>query len=104
MNAKFAQTSATHAELEFLHWIKIAYPEILHPMKTKNVTPPIEPTEAEIQHAAYLLWVEDGRPAGREQEHWLAAKEMLWHRHGRDATTRQKAPEIAAPAPTSRRN
>ena len=69
-------------------------------MKTKP-TPPLpshEPTELEIQHAAYLLWIENGRPEGRDLEHWLAAKEMLCHRHGRDATTRRPAPEIAAPA------
>ena len=58
-----------------------------------------EPTEQEIQHAAYLLWVEARRPEGRDLDHWLAAKEMLTHRHGRDATTRRPAPEIAAPAP-----
>lgn len=57
-----------------------------------------EPTELEIQHAAYLLWIESGRPAGRDLEHWLAAKEMLAHRHGRDSKTRRPAPEIAAPA------
>jgi hypothetical protein len=64
---------------------------------TTVITP--EPTEAEIQHAAYLLWIENGRPEGRDLEHWLAAREMLCHRHGRDAKTRRPAPEIAAPAP-----
>ena len=67
------------------------------PAKT-HTTP--EPTELEIQHAAYLLWIENGRPAGRDLEHWLAAKEMLCHRHGRDATTRRRAPEIVGPALT----
>lgn len=56
-----------------------------------------EPTEGEIQHAAYLLWIEDGRPEGRDLDHWFAAKEMLCHRHGRDAATRQPVPEIARP-------
>ena len=60
-----------------------------------------EPTELEIQHAAYLLWIEAGRPAGRDLDHWLAAKEMLAHRHGRDSKTRRPAPEIAAPARTA---
>ena len=66
-------------------------------MKRKNITRP-EPTEQEIQHAAYLLWIEGGRPEGRDLEHWLEAKEMLCHRHGRDATTRKPAPEISPPA------
>lgn len=45
--------------------------------------PAPEPTEAQIQHEAYLLWLEEGRPAGRDLEHWLAARELLRHRHGR---------------------
>ena len=57
-----------------------------------------EPTEMEIQHAAYLLWIENGRPEGCDLDHWLAAKEMLCHRHGRDSKTRGRAPEIAEPA------
>lgn len=68
-------------------------------MKTRTAAPHLapEPTEQEIQHAAYLLWIENGRPEGCDLEHWLAAKEMLCHRHGRDATTRRRAVEIAAP-------
>lgn len=67
-------------------------------MKTKAIASTPEPTEAEIQHAAYLLWIENGRPEGRDHEHWLEAKELLCHRHGRDHRTRRKVPEIAAPA------
>lgn len=62
-----------------------------------------EPSELEIQHAAYLLWIEAGRPEGKDLEHWQTAKEMLSHRHGRDASTRQPAPEVAAPAVTAGR-
>ncbi len=65
-------------------------------MKRKSTFQPA-PTEAEIQHAAYLLWIENGRPEGRDLDHWLAAKELLCHRHGRDASTRQRAVEIAPP-------
>ena len=57
-----------------------------------------EPSELEIQHAAYLLWIENGRPEGCDLDHWLAAKEMLCHRHGRDSKTRHRVPEIAKPA------
>ena len=69
-------------------------------MKLSNAPKVPAPTEAEIQHAAYLLWIEEGRPEGRALEHWRAAKEMLIHRHGRDAKTRGRVPEIAAPAPS----
>ena len=70
-------------------------------MKLKTTTPTPGPTEAEIQHAAYLIWIEDGRPEGRDLEHWMTAKEMLCHRHGRDSKTRWRVPEIAAPAPVT---
>jgi hypothetical protein len=72
-------------------------------MKTKKNAGVRTPSEAEIQHAAYLLWIESGRPEGRDLEHWLAAKEMLCHRHGRDAGTGRRVPEIAAPALASTR-
>jgi hypothetical protein len=64
-------------------------------MKRKTIAH-YAPTESEIQHAAYLLWIEDGRPDGRDLEHWLAAKEMLTHRHGRDALTQRRAIELPA--------
>lgn len=66
-------------------------------MKTSHHTTSV-PTEQEIQHAAYLLWIEAGRPAGRDLEFWHAAREMLLHRHGRDASTRRAAPELPATA------
>lgn len=69
--------------------------------KTRLIAPELdtpEPTDAEIQHAAYMLWIENGRPEGHDLEHWLAAKEMLCHRHGRDGKTGRPVPEITAPA------
>lgn len=51
-----------------------------------------EPREADIQKAAYFLWVELGRPAGRDLEMWLAAKEMLQHRHA--ALARSSPPPV----------
>lgn len=51
-------------------------------------TPPsvrTEPTEAEIQHQAYLLWTEGGCRPGREQDALIAAREWLRHHHGRAA-------------------
>jgi hypothetical protein len=42
-----------------------------------------EPTEAEIQHQAYLLWLEGGCRPGRELDDWLAARELLRHHRGR---------------------
>jgi hypothetical protein len=98
MTPRIAYIPPTGAQREFLLWIKLIYPDLLPIMKPKTTSPNPGPTEAEIQHAAYLIWIEDGRPEGRDLEHWMTAKEMLCHRHGRDAKTRHRVPEIAAPA------
>jgi hypothetical protein len=59
----------------------------------RHSRPPLsDPAEAEIQHAAYLLWIEEGRPEGRDLEHWLAAKELLRHHHGRSAGRTHRPP------------
>jgi hypothetical protein len=42
------------------------------------------PTEADIQKEAYYLWIENGRPAGRDVEFWHAAAEILRHRAARE--------------------
>ena len=58
-----------------------------------------EPTEAEIQSAAYHLWLESGCLSGRELYHWLAAKELLRHRHGHEgvrAPSKRRAKNPAA--------
>lgn len=39
-----------------------------------------EPSETDVQKAAYYLWLERGRPEGCDLEVWLAAKERLRHR------------------------
>ena len=66
--------------------------------KPRPAVPAPEPTEAQIQHEAYLLWLEEGRPAGRDLEHWLAARELLRHRHGRApaAAGSHPAPAVTA--------
>jgi hypothetical protein len=35
------------------------------------------PTPDEIAVCAYLIWEKEGRPAGREKEHWLQAETQL---------------------------
>lgn len=56
-----------------------------------------EPTEAEIQKEAYLLWLANGCETGRDLDHWLAAKELLRHRHGRPSGPRPRKTAIVAP-------
>lgn len=61
------------------------------------------PTETEIQHAAYLLWIEEGRPEGRDLAHWLAAQHRLRRPGGTTAERRAGSPagrkRGARPAP-----
>lgn len=70
-------------------------------MKPKAAPHLHEPSEAEIQHTAYLLWLESGKVPGRDLDNWLAAKELLRHQHGRDASTkRQVMKPIPPPIPS----
>lgn len=38
------------------------------------------PTEQQIRELAYEIWEEEGRPEGRDQEHYFRAKELLEQR------------------------
>lgn len=66
-------------------------------MKTKTKVPTPEPTEAEIQHVAYLLWLENGQKPGHDLENWLAAKEYLRH-HGAPGKTGRHVTNAIPPA------
>lgn len=66
-------------------------------MKKTPKVPTPEPTEAEIQHVAYLLWLENGQKPGHDLENWLAAKEYLRH-HGAPGKTGHHASPIIPPA------
>lgn len=41
--------------------------------------------EREIRKIAYDLWIQEGRPEGRDREHWAAAKEIWAFRTRNDA-------------------
>lgn len=73
-------------------------------MKIDLLSPVPEPTESDIQHAAYLLWIENGRPEGRDLDHWLAAKELLCHRHGRSPTPARRRPRVSVRAAAPGKN
>lgn len=59
-------------------------------------TPGFEPTEQEIQHAAYFLWEQAGKPAGRDHEMWFAARERLRH-HARTRAAAPRGPAAGLP-------
>ena len=61
-----------------------------------------DPTESEIQHEAYRLWLEGGCREGFELDNWFAAKERLIHHHGRarddsSHSNRKAPPRVNAP-------
>jgi hypothetical protein len=42
---------------------------------TKGALPP--PTHEQIMQRAHRIWIEAGRPEGRDREHWLEAERQL---------------------------
>ena len=44
---------------------------------------PNQPDEAQIREAAYYIWLREGRPAGRADQHWEAAYRSLCASMGR---------------------
>lgn len=99
--AKAAWPLPTGAERSGEYWAILHKLKLLSAMKRKTSSPRTDPHESEIQHAAYMLWIEEGRPEGRDLEHWHAAREMLCHRRGRDSKTGRRVPEITRPAPVA---
>jgi Protein of unknown function (DUF2934) len=55
-----------------------------------NTKPIPDPSEEEIQKQAYLLYLASGSVPGRDVENWLAAKELLKHRHGKSGGRSRK--------------
>lgn len=37
----------------------------------------VEPTTAQVAEEAYLLWLSEGQPEGRDVEHWLTAEQIV---------------------------
>jgi hypothetical protein len=67
-------------------------------MNTSSIITLPEPSEAEIQHTAYLLWLENGQKPGHDLENWLAAKELLRHRHAPGKGARHRPASTIPPA------
>ncbi len=37
----------------------------------------VEPTTDQVAEEAYLLWLSEGQPTGRDVEHWLLAEQIV---------------------------
>ena len=46
-----------------------------------------------IRLTAYFLWEQDGRPAGREQDYWLRARERHARQRAYDGMLEENRPE-----------
>jgi len=53
------------------------------------------PTEEQIRQLAHSLWEQDGRPEGKDVEHYLAAKQILEKQEAAQKPARARRP--AAP-------
>jgi hypothetical protein len=49
------------------------------------------PSAEEIALCAYLIWEREGRPPGREKEHWLQAETQLLACRAHDGWTSEAA-------------
>lgn len=58
--------------------------------------PKKELDEAKLRDAAYQLWLAEGQPEGRDQEHWHKAVESMASPEA-NAEPKAKAPRKAAP-------
>jgi len=38
---------------------------------------PCQPSEERLAMCAYFIWISEGRPDGRDREHWIQAEEQL---------------------------
>jgi hypothetical protein len=56
------------------------------------------PTEDEIAYCAYLIWEKEGRPKGREREHWLQAETQLMACRAHEEWTREPGGLPSRPA------
>jgi len=59
------------------------------------------PTEEQIKQLAHTFWEQEGRPAGRDVQHYLAAKETLEQQEA--AQRRPKVPRSPKPRTRSPR-
>ena len=51
------------------------------------------PTDEAIRERSYLIWESEGRPSGKELEHWIRARDEL---EGAKPTSARRSPRRAA--------
>jgi hypothetical protein len=64
----------------------------------------IMPTEEQIKQLAHTLWEQEGRPEGRDLDHYLTAKQILEEQEGAKKPARARRPAATKPAKARRRS
>lgn len=57
--------------------------------------------EKKIRETAYLFWLDEGQPEGRDQEHWLKAIDALTPPQPKKRARKAPAKKAAAPKPAA---
>ena len=65
----------------------------------KSPASPGAPASAEVAALAYALWLQEGRPHGRDREHWAEAERQLGVCGDRPATLVAAHPQPTQPHP-----
>ena len=79
--------------INYTHFfVPIFIPIFLMPYDNNGFSPP---TSDEISFCAYLIWEHEGRPPGREKEHWFQAETQLLTTRAHDGWTGKTEPAAA---------
>ncbi|MBI1179283.1 MAG: DUF2934 domain-containing protein [Alphaproteobacteria bacterium] len=61
----------------------------------------MQPTDAQIRERSYFIWEREGRPDGRDWDHWLRAEGELRAEKSVEAAPKPKPRRRTAPAPAT---
>lgn len=64
----------------------------------------IMPTEEQIKQLAHTLWEQEGRPEGRDLDHYLTAKQILEEQEAAQKRPRAPRAKVAKSAKPSKRS
>jgi hypothetical protein len=60
------------------------------------------PTEEQIKQLAHSLWEQEGRPEGKDREHYLTAKGILEQRQGAQGRAKASSHTASKSSPKAR--
>jgi hypothetical protein len=72
-------------------------------MKATGKSAPALPQAGQVEALAYALWVQEGRPHGRDREHWAEAERQLGVCGDSPATLVAAHPQPSDPHPAATR-